>query len=261
MASSARDFEDLLTEAEAASVDGWDFSWLAGRAEEERPPWGYARLLAARLATVDTALDLDTGGGEVIDEAPVLPPRMTVTESWPPNVALATARLGPRGVRVVTPRADGRLPFADGSFDLVTARHPVRTDWPLIARLLRPGGAFLAQEVGPRSAAELTEHFLGPQPGPDGREPATARAAAEAAGLRVVDLRTASLRMVFHDIGAVVWFLRKVIWIVPGFTVAAHRPALRRLHERIRAEGPFLAHSSRFLIEARKPGRASAAGR
>ena len=69
MASTARDFEDLLAEAEAAPVDGWDFSWLAGRAEEERPPWGYARLLAARLGTVDTALDLDTGQSvmELID--------------------------------------------------------------------------------------------------------------------------------------------------------------------------------------------------
>ncbi len=67
----------------------------------------------------------------------------------------------------------------------------------------------------------------------------------------MVDLREATLRTVFHDIGAVVWFLRKVVWTVPGFTVAAHLPALRRLHDRIRVEGPFVAHARRFLIEAR----------
>ncbi len=33
----ARTFEDLLAEAEAVPVDGWDFSWLEGRASEERP--------------------------------------------------------------------------------------------------------------------------------------------------------------------------------------------------------------------------------
>lgn len=59
--------------------------------------------------------------------------------------------------------------------------------------------------------------------------------------------------MEFHDVGAVVWFLRKVIWLVPGFTVDAYRDRLRELHELMEAEGPFVAHSSRYLIEARKP--------
>ena len=39
--------------------------------------------------------------------------------------------------------------------------------------------------------------------------------------------------MEFHDIGAVVYFLRKVIWIVPGFTVERTATKLRALHERI----------------------------
>jgi hypothetical protein len=64
---------------------------------------------------------------------------------------------------------------------------------------------------------------------------------------------TESLRMVFHDIGAVIYFLRKVIWIVPGFTVDRYRIELRTLHDRIQADGPFVAHATRFLIEARKP--------
>jgi hypothetical protein len=51
----------------------------------------------------------------------------------------------------------------------------------------------------------------------------------------------------------VVYFLRKVIWMVPGFTVAECRPRLRDLHDQIRAEGPFVAYTTRFLIEARRP--------
>ena len=46
--------------------------------------------------------------------------------------------------------------------------------------------------------------------------------------------------------------------MVPGFTVEQYRTALRALHEQIEAEGPFVAHSARFLIEARKPSRAQA---
>jgi hypothetical protein len=36
-------------------------------------------------------------------------------------------------------------------------------------------------------------------------------------------MRRERLRMEFFDVGAVVDFLRKVIWTVPGFTVAGHQ--------------------------------------
>jgi len=37
-------FEELIEEASEVDVAGWDFSWLDGRATEERPPWGYQKL-------------------------------------------------------------------------------------------------------------------------------------------------------------------------------------------------------------------------
>ena len=42
--------------------------------------------------------------------------------------------------------------------------------------------------------------------------------------------------------------------MVPGFTVAQYRDRLRELHDRIEADGPFVAHSTRFLIDACKRG-------
>ncbi|MER5947171.1 class I SAM-dependent methyltransferase [Streptomyces sp. NPDC001904] len=250
-----RAYEDLVAEAVAAPTEGWDFSWFEGRATEERPSWGYARLMGERLAGVDAALDLHTGGGEVLDLAPSLPRLMAATEGWPPNVAKASRRLAPRGVVVVASPDDAPLPFADATFGLVTARHPVRADFPEIARVLRPGGSYVAQHVGPSSVFELVEYFLGPQPEEvrRGRGPQAEAAQARAAGLEIVDLRAERLRIEFFDIGAVVHFLRKVVWMVPGFTVEAYEPQLRALHERIGKEGPFVAHSSRHLIEARKP--------
>ncbi|MGW3632764.1 class I SAM-dependent methyltransferase [Streptomyces sp. NPDC005122] len=250
-----RTFEALVAEAAAASVDGWDFSWFEGRATEQRPSWGYARAMGERLARAAAALDIQTGGGEVLASAPELPPFMAATEGWPPNVAKATALLQPRGAVVVAAPEDAPLPFAGGAFDLVTSRHPVSTHWAEIARVLRPGGTYFSQQVGPASVFELVEHFLGPQPEEvrNARHPDRARAAAESAGLDIVGLRAERLRVEFLDIGAVVHFLRKVIWMVPGFTVDRYRPQLRSLHERIGTEGPFVAHSTRFLIEARKP--------
>ncbi len=245
-------FEDLVAEASAVSVEGWDFSWLDGRATEARPSWGYQRLLGERLAQVSVALDVETGGGEVLDGCPSLPPVSAATESWAPNIAKASARLRPRGVTVV---ATTGFPFRDNVFDLVSSRHPVTTRWAEIARVLRSGGTYFSQQVGPASVFELVEFFLGPQPeaARDSRHPDRAVAAASAAGLEVVDLRSESLRTEFFDIGAVVYFLRKVIWMVPGFTVEEYRDKLRELHELIERDGPFVAHTTRFLIEARKP--------
>ncbi|MGY4917903.1 class I SAM-dependent methyltransferase [Streptomyces sp. 900116325] len=250
-------FEALVAEAAAVSVDGWDFSWLDGRATEQRPSWGYARAMGDRLGRAQAALDIQTGGGEVLASAPKLPPVTAATESWPPNIARATALLHPRGAVVVADADEPPLPFGDAAFDLVVSRHPVTTWWAEIARVLKPGGTYFSQQVGPASVFELVEYFLGPRP-PEARgarDPQRARADAEAAGLEVVDLRPETLRTEFFDIGAVVYFLRKVIWMVPGFTVEQYRPQLAALHHLIETEGPFVAHTTRFLIEARKPQR------
>lgn len=248
-----RAFEELVAEAAAADVTGWGFGWLAGRATEERPPWGYARRLAERLGTARSALDIDTGGGEVVDEAPALPPRMVVTEAWPPNAQRARERLGPRGVEVVEVGQGQPLPFPDGSFDLVTARHPVTPDWPEIHRVLADDGLYFAQHVGPASAFELIEHFRGPLTEErQDRDPAGEAAAAERAGLHVEELRTARCRMEFYDIGSVVWILRKCVWWVPDFSVDRYRPVLLRLDARMREGEPVVAHSTRHLIAARR---------
>ncbi|MGW4486800.1 class I SAM-dependent methyltransferase [Amycolatopsis sp. NPDC004368] len=246
-------FDDLVTEAATVSVAGWDFSWLDGRATEQRPSWGYQRLISTRLASATSALDIQTGGGEVLAGVPVLPPLTVATESWPPNLARAAALLHPRAT-VVADTDEPPLPFRDESFELVVSRHPVTTWWPEIARVLRPGGTYLSQQVGPASVFELVEHFLGPQPSEvrHSRHPDDARTAATHAGLEVTDLRSESLRTEFFDIGAVVYFLRKVIWLVPGFTVDAYLPQLHTLHEQLK-DGPFIATTTRFLIEARKP--------
>ena len=248
-----RALNDLVDEAARVDVSGWNFDWLEGRATEERPPWGYARLLAKRLAQVGTALDIDTGGGEIIAEAPRLPARMVVTEGWAPNAERAHRLLSPRGVAVVQVSQGRPLPFRDASFDLVSSRHPVSPDWPEIGRVLAADGTYLAQHVGPESAYELIEWFLGPLPRERlGRDPVIEASAARSAGLRIVDLRTARCRMEFFDIGAVVYILRKCVWWVPDFTVDRYAESLERLDARIRQHGPFVAHSTRTLIEAKR---------
>jgi SAM-dependent methyltransferase len=207
-------FEELLAEGEAVSVEGWDFSWFEGRATEERPPWGYSRMLGGRMAAASAGLDLQTGGGEVVEA-----------------------------------EYDAPLPFPNDSFDVVSSRHPIDNPWREIVRVLRPGGTFLSQQIGAGTVGELKEFFLGPQDY-GGWTPDVLRTEAEAVGLTVERLEPAKLRMEFCDIAAVVHFLRKVIWIVPGFTVEGYRDKLAELHRVIEREGKYVAHSRRVLVEA-----------
>jgi hypothetical protein len=55
------------------------------------------------------------------------------------------------------------------------------------------------------------------------------------------------------DVGAMVFFLRKIICTVPDFTVERYRDRLRDLHGQIERDGVFRSTTSRTLFEARNP--------
>jgi SAM-dependent methyltransferase len=248
------DFDALLAEAAAVPLAGWDFSWFDGRATEQRPSWGYARLVGARMEVAAAALDVQTGGGEVLATIPRPPALLVATEGWPPNLPVAARNLAPLGASMVAAADASALPFRDASFDLVVSRHPIRTRWDETARVLRPGGTFLSQQIGEGSNRELSEAMLGPLPPPDRRHSEQLADAARAAGLRVTDVRAESLRAEFFDLAAVAHFLLKVVWTVPGFTIEKYRAELRAVHERIVTDGVFVSYAKRVLIEACKPG-------
>lgn len=255
---SSATFEELVAEASTAPVNGWDFSWLSGRATEERPWWEYSRLAAQEVSRVTTLLDIQTGGGEVLAEilmrAFPLPAFVAATESWPPNVGVARANLARFGVSVEEVMEQADLPFEDETFDLVLSRHPIEVMWDEVARVLTPGGVYLAQHVGPGSNRELTDFLMGRQPVSDRRSPEQAAAGAQAAGLSVLDRRDATLRVEFFDVGAVVYFLRMVVWTVPDFSVENYGDRLLDLHRHIQREGCFVSHAKRFLVEVVKSG-------
>lgn len=251
----AKSFDELVSEAATVPVDGWDFSWLDGRATEQRPSWGYQRLLRAKLAAASAALDIQTGGGEVLAGvgAENFPPTLVATEGWPPNLARATALLHPLGAVVVADQEEPPLPFADEAFDLVSSRHPATVHWPEIARVLAPGGVYFAQHVGDGANVEISEYFLGRLDRDGSRHHEVEADLARASGLEIVQCQNERLQLEFFDVGAMVFFLRKVVWTVPGFSVDRYRARLHDLHEQIEQDGVFRSTMSRTLLEARKP--------
>ena len=223
---------------------------MEGRWRESPPTWDYRATLLEHFRRAESILDMGTGGGEFLASLPFLPAHTSATEGYPPNLPLARRRLEPLGVSVEPPLAGGRLPFADGRFDLVINRHEAYVPTE-VRRVLRPGGRFLTQQVGGRDNIRLNQ-VLGAG---DARQYADwdlrrAVHELEEAGLRITDAREEFPETVFDDVGAVVYYLRAVSWQIDGFGVDEYRGPLSALHEMIQAEGRLVVTSHRFLIEA-----------
>jgi SAM-dependent methyltransferase len=161
-------------------------------------------------------------------------------ESAPDNIDQAGARPADTG---------SHLPFHDGTFDLVLNRHA--SYWPSeVARVLRPGGTYVTQQRGDGDD-RLLHAFGRPIPTAADFDLAFAAIQLEEAGFDIARTKDARATVLFFDIGALVYYLRAIPWIVPDFDVDADRAALHRIHDAIEAEGSFGVGSYRFLIEAR----------
>jgi SAM-dependent methyltransferase len=256
-------FDELVSEALAAPISGWDFSWLNWpRARAGRLPWSYRQEVARRAASVGTMLDMGTGGGERLSRLPSRPPRTVATEAWPPNVPVAAKRLSPLGIPVVQDEGApgntaqgygtrGRLPFRDGAFGLVANRHEAfRADE--VSRVLTPGGTFVTQHIDFHSSDDLYR-LLGlelPEQ-PDSWLP-LARRQVRNAGLVVQAAVRGEERHELRDVGALVYYLRVVSWAVPEYSLDRCRIALRAAHETPEL-WPALFRQRLFLLVAAKP--------
>ena len=240
---------------EVQPFTGWDFSYLEGRMIEEQPPWSYPDLAAERMQRASAMLDMGTGGGErLLALRDAWPREVTVTEDYPLNVALARSRLEPLGVRVeVVPLThDAPMPFADGEFDLVLNRHS-GLNCNEIARTLAPGGVFLTQQVHGLWAQDLLAVFDAHPPWPDST-PEIYVPRLERAGLTIERQETWRGQLTFTDVGAIVYYLKAVPWLVPGFAVDRHRDHLLGLQHRLDAGETLTFDARLYLIEAHQRG-------
>ena len=197
------EFDELVTEAMTEPFSGWDFSWLDCRSWTEPLRWDYT----ARVAT----------------------------EAWPPNVQVAGQPLLPLGIPVIQDEGardnmeqngsddGGRLPFRDGSLDLICNRHEsfLATE---VSRVLTPGGSFVTQQVDCHDNDDLAQ-ILGiemPQE-PDSWIGLAQRQVTEA-GLVIEEASRADQRIRFADIAAVVFYLKAISWSIPRYSLEKHRP-------------------------------------
>lgn len=241
--------------AEQAPFSGWDFSYLDGRMIEDRAPWSYSTRAAELMRQSTAVLDLETGGGErFLKLSDSWPQKVVATESYPPNFKLASERLAPLGVHVIDVEStdNGPQPFADYEFDLVLNRH-AGFNPAEVARILAPGGVFLTQQVHGLWAHDLLAAFnvkpQWPQATPENYLPRL-----QAAGLTIVHSEEWTGSLAFTDVAAIVYYLKAVPWLVPGFSVTTHLDSLLALQGRLEQAQRLSFVARKYLIEAHKPG-------
>jgi len=213
--------------------------------------WDYLALARELVAQAASLADIHTGGGEVLESLAPLPPKTIALEAWPPNVIEAHKRLTPLGVTVLTLDEEERYPLEDEAVELVLNRHGGPMALPEVERILTPGGRFLTQQVAGDSLADLSEAFGSHPKWLEHNSRIVARSA-EACGLKVLDVREWQGRTVFADVGALVYFLVNVPWVVEGFSVARHRDTLEKLQAQIDSRQPLSFTAKHFLLSARK---------
>lgn len=241
-------------EEEAAHIHGWDFSHLEGRYTEETDlPWDFRAVIGEYLRPDHRLLDMDTGGGEFLLSLGHPHELTSATEGYPPNAALCRETLSPLGIDFHEADCLEPLPFADGSFDLVTNRHGSFVPEELF-RVLRPGGVFLTQQVGEQNDRELTELLLPGTPPPfPGMNLGEQRLRFQKAGFSILQGEEAFRPIRFFDVGALVWFARVIPWEFPGFSVERCLPQLEKAQDILEREGCLKGTIHRYLIAARKP--------
>jgi SAM-dependent methyltransferase len=244
---------DTWKREEQWPFSGWDFSHLDGRMIEEQAFWSYSSRAAELMRQASSVIDLGTGGGErLLKLQEHWPKKVVATEDYPPNFRLATERLSPFGVQVIDiPLTDTDfMPFADGEFDLVLNRH-AGFNAGEVARVLAPGGTFLTQQIHGLWAYDLLAAF--------GAKPQWPEATLEkyvpqltAAGLTIVNTQEWSGRIAFTDVGAIVYYLQAVPWLVPGFSVETHVTYLLTLQRRLESGNGLAFVARKYLLEARQ---------
>ena len=244
--------------------NGWDFSYLNGRRVDihQQHRWDYARIVTSAMKEAQSMLDMRTGGGERLAQYLdiQLVPEVYATEGYAPNVGAARERLVPFGVTVYEVQ-DDRLPLSDASLDLIINRHG-SYNASEVQRVLKPGKYFITQQVGDQTNHRLhellgyiqeQEHHV--HPGADDRAAwnlAYAVHELEAGGWQIQEQQEEFYPIRYYDVGAIVYYLKAVPWVVPGFTVERFFDQLVEIRDLIEREGFLDVLFHQFLVVAQR---------
>ncbi|MBP3852459.1 MAG: methyltransferase domain-containing protein [Erysipelotrichaceae bacterium] len=240
-------------EESIAHIHGWDFSHIHGRYEEENDlPWDYETIVKQYLTPDMRLLDYDTGGGEFLLSLGHPYDKTATTEGYAPNIELCKDRLKPLGIDFKPCNDPERIPYDDGTFDIVINRHGDFCANEL-HRLLKAGGLFITEQVGGENDIDLIRMVLPDMPIPHPElNLRTQQQVFKDAGFQIVQAEEAFRPILFYDIGAFVWFARIIEWEFPHFSVERCFDHLLDMQKQVEVQGKIEGTIHRYLIVAKK---------
>jgi len=232
--------------------NGWNFSRM--KCTSEGVKWDFYDEVAKRCRKSGLLLDIGTGGGEQLlslADTALLLVGIDNSEGMIETAQANVAASGKSNVRIL-PMDASRIEFPDDFFDVVSCRHA-----PFCAkeaaRVLKPGGIFLTQQVSEGDKRNLGEAF-GRRQSPD-----------EDGSLRdryVNELTVAGCREVqpfeydaaeYYETAEDLVFLLKHTPIVPNFgEMDEDFAVLRSFIAEYQTSRGIRTNAKRFMITARK---------
>jgi len=250
---TSKEFFTLLLKDALHPFSGWDFSHVRSRMVMEPLTWSYHSEILPFVRTVETMLDMGTGGGEFLSSLQPLPKETFATEAYEPNVPIAKKKLEPIGVKVVQINEGDKLPFENKQFELIINRHESYSPAEL-HRILKPDGMFITQQVGWKDNLELNHRLEYPIEELEYLDWDLKKIVHELedAGFNIIKKLEAFPITRCFDIGAIVFYLKVIPWQIPEFSIEKYEKNLWDMHQEILEEGYIDLTSHRLLILSEK---------
>jgi len=239
-------------EEETYAFQGWDFSHLHDRWEDEQIPWDYRKIINEYIKKEDRLLDMGTGGGEFLLSLNHPYNLTTVTEAYIPNYELCKRKLEPLGITVVQVVDDSKLPIDDDLYDIVINRHE-SFDTKEVERILKPSGYFITQQVGGQNDNDLSNRLIENfKPQFPTHDLAHNISELEKANFSINFAAESFTPIRFFDVGALVFFAKIIEWEFSNFSVDTAFAKLCECQKEIEQKHYLQGTEHRFIIVAQK---------
>jgi len=234
-------------------VRGWDFSQI--KFSSEGPRINYCRVVESYLDRNQKLLDIGTGGGEkFLKFAPKVKKAIGIDVD-PKMVETARENLRKSGLSNVKFEVcdSEKLRFGGQEFDVVIDRQAPFNPKE-VARVLKPGGVFITQQVSEGDKLNFKEIFR--RGDSYGIKSGTLKnrylRELREAGMKIIEEKTANTIEYYRSMDDVIFLLANTP-IVPDFDFEREQDKLKQIEERFKTKKGIRTNAERFLIVAKKP--------
>lgn len=224
---------------------GWDFSQM--KEEKEPAPWDYMEIVPLYIKPTDYVLDIGTGGGEKFIELSKFFTKGVGIDPYEEMINTAKKNSLKNREKKVSFKLMGAedMQFPQNSFNVILNRHAVVVPKE-IAKVLKPGGYFITQQVEKGNMQNLKKIFNYKKTWRN--DILTLSEAFKRNGCRIVAAGKYDVKYWVKDIESLIFWL-KAVDLPEGFNIEDHGQQLLQYIAEYSTPKGFLTNEAReFLI-------------